>query len=245
MSPKKVLQPEAFPLPKKLSQVDFLWICQSRGIPDGHVAWTRRALDEAVEVAANMFSQTPKKGDRRKDRGRLTKARSHIDLARRELHGLEIQGLAALKSTAKPLGDVLSSGWLNRQLFKSAIKFMRPDEPAARYFLIERRAPQTLRALLQAVDSGLASALKALNSSPRGRGGRRRLENRHHMILNLALVWHSIRKKVSGSTDSEFAIFCEAVFAGIGWPIQGLSDALPDAIKDWRDRSKEDARLGK
>jgi hypothetical protein len=104
------------------------------------------------------------------------------------------------------------------------------------YQFIRDRAPETLNALLRDLESALASALTSLDSDPRIRGGRRPLENRRLVIMNLADFWQRIGKKPVGTRDSVFAVFCEEIFVAMGWPIDGLESAIPDAIKSLRNR---------
>jgi len=60
------------------------------------------------------------------------------------------------------------------------------------------------------------------------------LDHRAYFLAALAELWHRFGGRPTSGLKSKFGAFCEAVFEAIGWPTEGVSSALPDAIKLWR-----------
>jgi hypothetical protein len=66
--------------------------------------------------------------------------------------------------------------------------------------------------------------------------GRKPLTHRAYMLAALAELWRGLGRRPTSGANSQFGAFCEVVFRAIGWPTEGVSSALPDAIKLWRAR---------
>jgi hypothetical protein len=246
------LQPADFPPPKRVSQEKVSEICEWPGISDRHAAELKDYLDDLVDCVHELMSQK-KAANRRGDRARILNMLEGIKYIREELQDLRIDGRLAVRSTAERLADILSGDWMRYHFPNDApSKPMHggnrpPQRQPVRgntdtdityfnYQFIRSRAPQTLKALLQDLESALALALTSLDSRPGARGGRQPLTHRHVVILNLANIWHQTGKKPVGTHDSVFAVFCEAIFEAMGWPTDGLDSAIPPAIKSLRNR---------
>jgi hypothetical protein len=256
---QKVLQPADFPPPKRLSQEKLLEICEGLGISDRHAAELKDYLDDLMDWISERMSEK-ETANRQGDRAHIKKMHDQIVAAQRELNELGIDGRLAVRSVAGRVADILSGGWLRYHFPGHApstpTRSGRPppredpreptrDETYSNYRLIRYRAPETLEALLRDLASALASALTSLDADPRTRGGREPLEIRNAALLNLVNIWHRVGKKPVGTRNSEFAVFCQTVFEAVGWPTTGLDSAIPDAIKHWRNREENPARLSK
>ncbi len=252
------LRPADFSPPRRLSQEKILEICGERKMSDRHAARLRDFLDKLVDYIHEWMSQE-KEADRQNDRDRIIKMHDHVAAAQYELSkakGLGMDGRLALRSIAERLADILSGDWL-RYHFPSDAPSRPPravrrsprepnqDKTHSNYQFLRHRAPETLQALLRDLESALASALGALSSDRRARGGPRPLEYRDNAILNLASIWDQIGKKPVSTPGSSFAIFCELVFEAMGWPTNGLDSAIPGAVKNWLNRQKNRGRLSK
>jgi hypothetical protein len=88
-------------------------------------------------------------------------------------------------------------------------------------------------AALKQIGRGLSEALRAFDLQPRSRGGQKPLLYRHYALVNLIDMWAEIGKKPSSDANSDCTAFCESVIVAIGWPTEGLSSAMPGAIKRW------------
>jgi hypothetical protein len=247
-----------FPPPKRFSQEKISEICEDLRISDRHTTELKSYLDYLVDHVNEWMSQE-KAVDRRSDRARIINMREYIAAAQYELtkaKGLGVDGRLAVRSIAERLADIVSGNWLRYHFSGHApsrpMRSIRQsprepgrDETYPNYQFIRHRAPKVLQGLLQDLKSALASALTLLDSDPRARGGPHPLTYRMNVILNLANIWHQIGKTPVGTPGSDFAIFCELVFKAMGWPTDGLGSAIPDAIKDFRNRQKNTARLSK
>jgi hypothetical protein len=255
----KPLRPEDFGPLRNISESDFVDICDGFGIADKKRETTKTRLEQIVREMSNWIRNDTRMLSRDFDRDRLQKMQRKITGALYELKRLGLQGKQALKSISGSFGPMLSAQWINMRFpgddwaprkapIEDAIrrdrpqKLMRPDERSPKYFIeelsapsrhqfVRNRAPQTLEALLREMEHGVTAALRALNADPAARGGRPRLRYRHYFIMNLADLWDSLGKDVSGGPGSDFAAFCEAIVEAVGWPKGGLDAALPAAIK--------------
>jgi hypothetical protein len=80
---------------------------------------------------------------------------------------------------------------------------------------------------LKEVERGFTQALEALDCQPGARGGRKKYLYRDYLIINLALKWADhLGKKILTGPRSEFVTFCESVADAIGWPTDGISEAI-------------------
>jgi hypothetical protein len=211
----------------------------------------KNILDYLVDYVHEAMSQE-KAANRRGDRARILNMLDWIKNIRQQLQGMRIDGRLAIRSTAERLAEILSGDQLRYHFPDAPSKPMlggnRPPmhqpqrgttDADVKYFdyqFIRDQAPKILNALLQDLESALASALTSLESNPRVLGGRQPLTHRHFVILNLANVWQQIGKNPVGTRESVFALFCEAIFEAMGWPTDGLDSAIPDAIKGSRNR---------
>jgi len=249
------LQPADFPAPKRLSQEKVSEFCEGLGISDSHAAELKDYLDELVSYLHDWMSQE-KAANRQGDRDHIIKSHKRITEAQDELKWLGIDGRLAVRSAADRLTDIVSGDWLRYHFPGDApskttyrvprsTREPRLEEKYSNYEFIRHRARETLHALLRDLESVLASALTSLDSDPRARGGRQPLTYRQNVILNLASVWEGIGEKVVGTQNSDFVAFCHYIFEVWGWPTDGLDRAIPNAIKDFRNRQKNPARLRK
>jgi hypothetical protein len=243
-----------------VSQDQLLTICDGFGISNGVAAQLREYLGLIISGMRDWMSQAPKPGGHAKDRERIDKISGRIAAALSELQGLGMEGRDALRSIAHPIGRMLSADWIRQRFpdddaappppsnssMRSAMHGPEhrpergpppePEDTYPKFLFVEYRAQQTVTAVLRELHSCLAAPRKTLAADL---GGRRPLKHRHYMILNLADLWHSIERKVSGSPNSEFAIFCQAIFEAIGWPTGGLNATIPVALREWRYRQQK------
>jgi hypothetical protein len=122
--------------------------------------------------------------------------------------------------------------------FSRAEKFFIEEHSlGSRFEFVSRRAMETTAAVLTAIEIGLEKTLRMLDLQPRSMGGRKPLIYRHFLLINLAEMWDQIGREVSGGKN--FTSFCESVAESIGWPTDGISSAIPDAVSDWRNRTQK------
>jgi hypothetical protein len=93
---------------------------------------------------------------------------------------------------------------------------------------------ETAHAFLSLVENALTKTLSDMLLLPGARGGQRPLVSRCYGLANLAKMWHELGRDPTSGANSEFFSFCELIFDAVGWPIDGLQDAIPDAITLWR-----------
>jgi hypothetical protein len=234
--------------PKQLSQEQLSEICATLRISDRHAVQIKDFLDDLVGHIHDWMSRE-ETTNRQRDRKRIEKMRKRIAAAQDELKGLGIDGRLAVRSAAVYLADIASGDWLRchfpgeapsrTSLMRGTPRGRDPDLERSNYQLhsnyqfIRHRAPETLQALLQNLESALASALTSIVSDPRARGGRQPLTYRHHVLVNLCEIWRRIGKTPVGTRDSDFSVFCELIFEAMGWPTDALDSAIPDARKHW------------
>jgi hypothetical protein len=260
------LQPSDFGLPNRLSQDRLSEICDGFGISNRTAAQMRERLDLIINAMRDWMSQEPKPGGAAKDRERIDKISGRIAAALLELQGLGTEGRDALRSIAHPIGSMLSADWIRQRFpdddvapppaFNSSMRSPmhspernpergpppEPEDTYPKFLFVEYRAQQTLTAILRELNSCLATPRKTL---ARDLGGRRPLKHRHYLILNLAALWHSIERTVLTSPNSDFAVFCQAIFEAIGWPTRGLNATIPAVLREWRYRQQKNGQLSK
>jgi hypothetical protein len=237
---KAKFKPEDFPLPKQLSREKISQICEACKISVQHAPELEDLLDALVTDLRDWMPRE-KEANRQGDRDHIIDSRKRIDQAQKELKWLGIDGKLAVRSTAARLTDIVSGDWLrshfpgdapSRRTRRIPRDSRDPDreqrdwEKKSNYDFIQDQAPETLRALLRDLESVLASALATLKADPRARGGRQPLEPRRHAIVNLAIIWRRIGKRVVGSPRSGFVDFCHRVFKAMGWRTRGLDSAI-------------------
>jgi hypothetical protein len=80
---------------------------------------------------------------------------------------------------------------------------------------------------LKEVEQGFTQALEALDCRPGARGGPKKNLYRDYLIIHLALKWADhLGKKILTGPNSEFVSFCESVAEAIGWPTDGMREAI-------------------
>jgi len=93
------------------------------------------------------------------------------------------------------------------------------------------------------VNSVLAEVVRCLEASlwilKFGQGGRKRAIDRHAVIFMLVEAWDRMGKRISTGPKSEFVQFVETIVVSIHWSEIGISDAVADAVKDWRNRRRK------
>jgi hypothetical protein len=239
-----------FQPPKRISDDQFLEACEGFGIPDEIRKSAKVYLDDLVDEFCGWMKEQGRR-NRFNDLKRIQKAQYWISLAGDKLHALDRDGRDALRySGSEPLGRMFSADWVThhfpndaptRQTERSIMRGRSGYYEGQKDAFIQNRAPEALKALLQDVVSRLDSAVRSLRSP----SGQRPLIYRHYFIVNLANFWQDIGKKVVSTPGSQFEIFCEYIFKAVGWPTDGLPNAISDAVKDWLHLPKNRARLSK
>jgi hypothetical protein len=194
---------------------------------------------------------------RRNDRNRIKKMHAKILRMISDFEGLGRDGRRGIRSGAEPIADMLSIDWFRgrfpneewpsrgrtvlrepvRQPIRQPIRGRSAEqiETGRKHWFVRGRTADTLLAVLREIETRLGSALAALNATPGAYGGRPHLVYRHIFLIYLAEFWHSIGQKVSGGSGSTFASFCEHVAYAVGWPTEGVREAVPKTIKEWRE----------
>ena len=110
--------------------------------------------------------------------------------------------------------------------------FIEENSLEARRLFVRLRPQKTTSAALKKIERGLTEAIQASDLQPGSRGGRKPLEYRHFLIVNLAEIWATaLGRRVSGAPGSDFVGFCESVAVSLGWPSDGFSSAVPGAVR--------------
>jgi hypothetical protein len=115
------------------------------------------------------------------------------------------------------------------------------DTLQALYYFARQRGPEIIIAALDEIYESLIRS----NEQTKGRGGRKPTYTRHYFLVNLALIWkrigrswsrESVPLEIAGErahfSGLDFNSFCDTIFSHIGWPVQGLDDAIKRAIKE-------------
>jgi hypothetical protein len=249
------LRPEHFGRLRELSQDRF----EELRLPQNTKAGlnSKAKLDQIITGMNSLMDGERNVPTRSDDRARIQKMRAKILPVIDELRGLGRDGKWAIRSAAGPIADMLSIEWFRRrfpndewpsrwhgrtvitgrvrQPMRGPLRSAEQIETDRKYWFVQNRTTETLLAVLREIEAGLVSILTTLNKAPRAFGGREPLRYRHIFLINLAEFWHSIGKSVLGGPDSRFADFCENVVYAVGWPTEGLRNAVPDAIKGWRE----------
>jgi hypothetical protein len=130
---------------------------------------------------------------------------------------------------------------------------LRPSIRADTYFIEEhsletrlqfvRQKPvKTTAAALKMIAEGLSQVVRAFDVQPGSRGGQEPLQYRHYALINLIGMWSELGKEPSSGPNSDCTAFCESVAVAMGWPSRGLSAAMPDALKHWRQLTEKNSR---
>jgi hypothetical protein len=241
---------EDFPSPKRIEDEDWETICKTFGIPSGDRLRIR--VNELVDALEKWMSRDRRLPDRKSDRKQVEKIFSHINAAVAKTDKLGPAGHLALKAISPFLASMLAAQWMNesfpdddytpqssglREPLRTSIRaptyFIEEHSPGARFQFVRQRPVKTVGAALKEIGRGLSEALRAFDLQPRSRGGQEPLLYRHYALVNLIDMWAEIGKEPSSGPTSDCTAFCEGVADAIGWPTDGLSSAMPDAIKHW------------
>jgi hypothetical protein len=259
----KRLRNEDFNIPKKITDEAWETICKTSGIPRGDGQRLKKRLDDFVDEFATWMRAERTQRDRKSDREQVIKVLSDINAAAAQIDKLGPAGHLAFKTISPFVASMLSAQWMNesfpddddtpqRSPVRAESPGLRPPlRPSIRtgaystYFIEEhsletrlqfvRQKPvKTMGAALKTIAEGLSQVVRAFDLQPRSRGGQEPLRYRHYALINLIDMWDKIGKEPSSGPKSPCAAFCESVVAAMEWPSEGLSSAMPDAIKHWR-----------
>jgi hypothetical protein len=252
----KRLRNADFPRPKRIGAADWEALCES--IPSKYRQVLRMRLDEMVDRLDEWIRHELKSPDRKSDRGKVKDLISYINQAAAILDQLGPSGHLALKAISPVLAPMLTAQWINesfpddeytpqktsvpeesqlRAPLRAPRYFIEEHSREARYQFVRHRPGKTLGLALKQIASGLHEVHRAFDHQPRSRGGQSPLIYRHYAICTLIAMWIEIGKEPSSTLKSDFAAFCEAVAGYIGWPSEGMSSAIADAMKHWRGES--------
>ena len=255
----KRLRNEDFPSPKRIEDEDWETICKTARIQSGDRERLRMRVNELVNALEKWMSRDRRLPDRKSDRDQVKEIFSHINAAAALTDKLGPSGQLALKAISPFLASMLAAQWMNESFpdddytpQRSSVpessglrKPLRTSIRAPTYFIEEhsledrfqfvRREPvKTTLAVLKMIAKGLSQVVQAFDLQPRSRGGQEPLRYRHYALVNLIDMWAKIGKEPSSGPNSGCTAFCESVVVAIGWPSEGLSSAMPDAIGHWR-----------
>jgi hypothetical protein len=112
--------------------------------------------------------------------------------------------------------------------------FIEEHSLETRLQFVRQKPVKTMGAALKMITEGLSQVVRAFDLQPRSRGGQEPLRYRHYALINLIGMWSELGKEPSSGPNSDCTAFCESIAVAMGWPSEGLSSAMPDAMKDWR-----------
>jgi hypothetical protein len=254
-----VLRSADFRAPKKITQSDFDELCKRFKIPSSHRSDTKRRLDELVRAFGEWMTNERLQPDRKSDRERLKNALSNLEKAATQIDHLGPSGRRAIQAISDSVAPMLAAQWLNEQFpdddyapqrsrlplttglrpplhtpLRGRKYFIEEESLGARHEFVQQRPVRTTSAMLGEIKKGLVTALLSLDLQPGAKGGRGPLTYRRYLIINLAEIWETCGNQIPTSNTSDFTDFCDGVAASIGWPIDGMSAAIPKVIKKWR-----------
>ena len=266
----KRLRNEDFPSPKRIEDEDWETICKTARIPRGDRERLRMRVNELVDALEKWMSRDRRLPDRKSDRDQVKEIFSHINAAAAQTDKLGPSGQLALKAISPflaPLASMLAAQWMNesfpdddytpqrssvpessglcdplRTSIRAPTYFIEEHSREARFQFVRQRPVKTVGAVLKEIGRGLSEALRTLDLQPRSRGGQEPLQYRHYALVNLIDMWAEIGKEPSSGPNSDCTAFCEGVADAIGWPTEGLSSAMPDAIKHWHYLARKNKR---
>ncbi len=242
--------------PRQISDEDFDAICATSALPMNEQAMVRNLLDEVAVGFGEAISDRAKLPARQADRLAIERVVKDIRCAQRRLKRTPgPAGRLGLRVASGGIGPIVAASWMRtrfpseddapapfywppedsaiRQPSRSPYRPTDVDELSlgARIGFMERHAGKAIEALLGDLAGELEAGRRAIVQLP---DGRKPLEHRKYLLAALAEVWHRLGRQPTGGITSQFGAFCEAVFAAIAWPTDGVDAALPDAIKLWR-----------
>jgi hypothetical protein len=256
----KRLRNEDFRSPKRIEDEDWETICKTTGIPSGDRERLRMRVNELVDALKKWMSNDRTLPDRKSDREQIKEIFSHINAAAARTDKLGPAGHLAFKAISPFLASMLAAQWMNesfpdddytpqrssvpeisselREGIRTSIRaptyFIEEHSREARFQFVRQHPMKTLGAALKEIGRGLSEVLRTIDLQPRSRGGQEPLLYRHYAIVNLIEMWDEIGKQPSSGPNSACIAFCELVVVAMGWPSEGLSSAMPDAIDYWR-----------
>jgi hypothetical protein len=254
---RKVLRNADFPVPK-LTDSEFDELCKTLKISSSHLSDMKRRLDELVRTFGEWMTGDRRQPDRTSDRKRLEDALLYAENAAARIDQLGPSGGRAIRTISDSIAPMLAAQWLNekfsdddytpqrsrlpstdgpRPSLRAPLRgpkyFIEEESLRARFEFVQRCPIKTTVVVLKEIKKGLETALRSLDLQPGSKGGRKPLTYRHYLVINLAEIWDTLERNVSTSATSEFTVFCEGVAESIGWPTDGMSAAIPDAVTDW------------
>jgi len=239
--------------PRKVSPAEFEGICEAFGIPPSNRTLLRQQLDELVEVFRRAMKREKLAPDRVADADKIKKALNRIRSARRLAERIGPVGVREFRHATHKISPMVNSDWLRTKfqddpstpedlIRAPGRQFRLADRDAEqRWNFVYGRTADTMTAILGDIEDSLEAVSRALALLPGARGGRQRLTFRRGVLVNLAEFWSLQGRKVRTTQNSAFVGFCDAVCDAIGWPLEGLSSAIPDAVRFWRNVPRKKA----
>jgi hypothetical protein len=231
--------------PRKISPADFEEICEAFGISNRTLL--RQQLDELVEVFRHAMEAEKLAPDRIADTDKVRKALKYVRSARRLAERIGPVGVREFRHATPKISPMVNSDWLRTKfpddpntpedldIWTPGRQFRHPDRDAEqRWNFVYGRTAGTMTAILRDIEDSLEAVSRALALLPGARGGRQRLTFRRDLLVNLAEFWSLQGCTVRTTENSTFVGFCDAVCDAIGWPLEGLSSAIPAAVSVWR-----------
>ena len=205
-------------------------------------------LDELVKFFADWMMKDKQGQSKRSNARRLKTALKKIKEAAEQIDGLDPSGRLALEAIAPFVSEILAARWVRetfanapfspaRSRLTSRTEHLRAEPNLGQLYEFVRHRPlETMSALIRQTLKALDAARIAARSSKGRQRGTKAPDYRHFLIINLAEIACSHGLKVSTGLKSDFVTFCEVVAQSIGWPTDGMSSAIPDAVTDWFNR---------
>ena len=262
----KRLRRENFPIPNKIGNANWVELCETFHIPSECRGTLRVRLNELVDALAIWMSSDRTLPDRKSDREKVKEILSCIKAAAAQTAKLGPAGHLASKAISPFAAPMLAAQWMNesflddddtprrsaqedssglrppRDSIRAPTYFIEELSHQARFEFVHKRPVETIVAALQQIAAGLGEVLRAFDLQPSSRGGQEPLLYRHYAIIHLIEIWNEIGKEPSSGPTSACTAFCESVVVAMGWPTEGLSSAMPDAVKHWRHLSGKSKR---
>jgi hypothetical protein len=262
----KRLRKEDFPIPKRIEDDVWETICEAYGIPSADRQRLRVRLNDVTDALATWMSADRTLPGRKSDREQVKEILSHIGAAAAQTDKLGPAGHLMFKAISPFVASTLAAQWMNesfpddddtpRRSLPEASSGLRPPRDSiraltyfieehshqARFEFVRRKPVETMSAVLNQIGEGLGEVLRTFDFQPRSRGGQEPLWYRHYALIYLIDMWHEMGRAPSSGPKSTCTAFCESVVVAMKWPSEGLSSAMPDAMKDWRHLAGKNSR---